>query len=510
MKIDALRVGCYKRRPSRQVDPSTPASQAMTPPRLRFAPSPSGYLHIGGARTALFCWLLARKQGGTFILRIEDTDADRSTDASIQAILDSLRWLGLDWDEGPAVGGPHPPYYQSQRKAIYLDHVQRLLSSGHLYRCYCTEEELNRKREEQIAAGKKPEYDRSCRDLDPATWTDDRPFVLRLRAPLTGETVVDDLVKGRVVFQNKELSDQVVVRSNGDPLYNFVVVVDDVEMGMTHVVRGDDHLNNTPKQIQLYQAMGATLPQFAHLPLILGPDKKRLSKRHGATAVGDFDVQGYLPDAMINYLARLGWSHGDQEIFNRDELVQAFALESCGRSAGVWNPEKLLWTNAEHMKKLSVRALGGLIAPRVARAGHELPPVDEQLDLRVATLRERARTLEDLVVQGAFYWQGERIEYEDEKARSKFLTAENAPRLDAVAEALAACGSWEQPVLQAAVEALLASWDLPIGKVAQPIRVAITGTTVSPGIFETLAALGREKSVARIQRAARVARGEEG
>jgi glutamyl-tRNA synthetase len=481
----------------------------MTTPRLRFAPSPSGYLHIGGARTALFCWLLARKHGGTFILRIEDTDADRSTDASIQAILDSLRWLGLQWDEGPIVGGPHPPYFQSQRKAVYQRHVEALLQKGHLYRCYCTEEELATKREAQIAAGKKPEYDRTCRYLDPATWTDDRPYVLRLRAPLDGETVVDDLVKGRVVFQNKELSDQVVVRSNGDPLYNFVVVVDDVEMGMTHVVRGDDHLNNTPKQIQLYQAMGATLPRFAHVPLILGPDKKRLSKRHGATAVGDFDKQGYLADAMINYLARLGWSHGDQEVFTRDELVQAFSVENCGRSAGVWNPEKLLWINAEHMKRMPVRALSLAVAPRVGLRGWVVPAVDEQMDLRITTLRERARTLEELVDFGSFYWADARLEYGDEKARTKFLVPENADRLDALATAFDACPRWEQGALQARVESLLAEWGLAIGKVAQPLRVAITGSTVSPGIFETLAALGREKSIARIRRAARIARGEE-
>lgn len=480
----------------------------MSTPRLRFAPSPSGYLHIGGARTALFCWLLARKHGGTFILRIEDTDADRSSEASIQAILDSLRWLGLDWDEGPIKGGPHPPYFQSQRGAIYRRWIDRLLANGSLYRCYCTEEELAAKREAQIAAGKKPEYDRTCRNLDPSTWTDDRPFVLRLRAPLEGETVVDDLVKGRVVFQNKELSDQVVVRTNGDPLYNFVVVVDDVEMGLTHIVRGDDHLNNTPKQIQLYQAMGAPLPRFAHLPLILGPDKKRLSKRHGATAVGDFDKQGYLPDAMINYLARLGWSFGDQEVFTRHELIQAFSLENCGRSAGVWNPEKLLWINAEHMKRLSLAELGALVESRIRARGWDPCMDGTRRDLQIATLRERARTLEELVDHGAFYWQPERLDYTDEKARSKFLVAENGPRLHAVGAGLSALESWDQAAIQAAIEGLVARLELPIGKVAQPIRVAVTGGTVSPGIFETLAALGRDKSLARITRAARICEGQ--
>lgn len=474
----------------------------MTKPRLRFAPSPSGFLHIGGARTALFCWLLARGSGGTFVLRVEDTDADRSTDESIRAILDGLRWLGLDWDEGPIVGGPHPPYFQSQRKEHYARYIRDLLANGHLYRCYCTEEELNTKREAQIAAGKKPEYDRTCRDRDPASWTDDRPYVLRLKAPLEGETVVDDVIKGRVVFQNKEISDQVVVRSNGDPLYNFVVVCDDVEMGITHVVRGDDHLNNTPKQVQLYQAIGARLPVFAHVPLILGADKKRLSKRHGATNVMSYDDQGYLPEAMINFLVRLGWSHGDQEIFSREELVAAFSLEGCGSSPGVWNPEKLLWVNSQWISQMPPSELAARIRPRVARRGFADEPDAALMELRVRTLRERARTLEELVDHGLFYWAEDDAVPLDEKAAAKHLLPESQERLTAVAERLAALDSWTEAAIGEALQALMDSLGLAMGKVAQPIRVAVTGGTVSPGIFETLAALGRDKSLRRIRAAA--------
>ena len=353
----------------------------MDNPRLRFAPSPSGFLHIGGARTALFCWLLARRHGGQFILRVEDTDAARSTDESIQAILDGLRWLGLDWDEGPGVDGPHAPYFQSQRKAIYQEHIERLIASGHVYRCYCTKEELEAKREAAMAEGRKPAYDRTCRDKTEADWPADAPYVLRLKAPLDGETVVRDIVRGDVVFPNSELSDQVVVRSNGDPLYNFVVVVDDATMNVSHVVRGDDHLSNTPKQIQLYEALGYDIPKFAHLPLILGQDKKRLSKRHGATSVIQYADEGYFSDAMVNFLARLGWSHGDQEIFTRDELIASFSLQAVGKSPGVWNAEKLDWVNQEWLRKCSDaelahealhRATGNVVA-LAAQTQPELP-----------------------------------------------------------------------------------------------------------------------------------------
>ena len=470
----------------------------MTAPRLRFAPSPSGFLHIGGARTALFCWLYARRHGGQFILRIEDTDKARSTDASIEAILDGMRWLGLDWDEGPDVGGPHAPYFQSQRGEVYQRYIDQLVGSGHLYRCYCSTDLLKQKREAAQKDGCKPAYDRSCRDLAPEQWPADEPFVLRLRAPLDGETIVHDLIRGDVVFQNKELSDQVVVRSNGDPLYNFVVVVDDMTMQMTHVVRGDDHLNNTPKQIQLYEALGVEPPLFAHAPLILGSDRKRLSKRHGATNVMQYDDEGYLPDAMINFLVRLGWSHGDQEIFRRDELVELFDLESMGRSPGVWNPDKLEWLNGQYITALSDEALAQLVAPRIAAAGHPDCDADGVMATRIGTLKERAHTLSELVEQGGFYWSalGD-VSYED-KPKRKFLNAAAHPRLQAAFAALSDLSEWSEASLESCLLAVLDTLDVKMGKLAQPIRVAVTGTSVSPGLYETLAALGRDKSLHRI------------
>jgi glutamyl-tRNA synthetase len=480
----------------------------MDNPRLRFAPSPSGFLHIGGARTALFCWLLARRHGGKFILRVEDTDATRSSDESIQAILDGMRWLGLDWDEGPDVGGPHAPYFQSQRKAIYQDHIDRLIESGHVYRCYCTKEELDSKREAAMAEGRKPAYDRTCRDKTEADWPPDTPYVLRLRAPLDGETVVPDLIRGDVVFANSELSDQVIVRSNGDPLYNFVVVVDDSTMQITHVVRGDDHLSNTPKQIQIYEALGYPLPKFAHLPLILGADKKRLSKRHGATSVIQYKADGYFAGALVNFLARLGWSHGDQEIFSRDELIDCFGLDAVGKSPGVWNAEKLDWVNQEWLRSKSDEQLAELISPLIEAAGFPAQPADDVMARRISTISERAKTLLDLIEHGSWYWAAaEAVEYDDEKARRKFLKHENTALLEACRDALTAIAQedWTEAAIEAAVLAVAERFDLKLGKVAQPLRVSITGSTRSPGIFESLWALGRHKSLVRISRGLEIA-----
>ena len=472
----------------------------MHAPRLRFAPSPSGYLHIGGARTALFCWLLARRYEGAFILRIEDTDRERSTPESIQAILDAMSWLGLDWDEGPGKGGPHGPYFQSERSEIYQQHIRKLLDSGHLYRCYCTREELDRKREAALAAGRRPVYDRTCRHRDPATWSDDEPYVLRLKAPLDGDTTVDDMIKGKVVFPNVELSDQVVVRSNGDPLYNFVVVVDDATMGVTHVVRGDDHLSNTPKQIQLYQAFGYDLPRFAHLPLILGEDKRRLSKRHGATNVMQYEQDGYLPGALVNFLVRLGWSHGDQELFTVDELVEHFGLEAVGKAAGVWNASKLEWVNHQWMMRTPADELARLAAPRIAAAGHPDCEIDAQMVYRIETLKERARNVAELVDQGAFYWSAPEIEVE-EKARKKWIKAGTKAGLEGSLEALEALNEWNEATIEAALLEVMERLELKMGKIAQPLRVAVSGTTVSPGIYPTLAALGRDKTIARVKAA---------
>jgi glutamyl-tRNA synthetase len=482
----------------------------MDAPRLRFAPSPSGYLHIGGARTALFCWLLARRHGGTFILRVEDTDASRSTDASIAAILDSMRWLGLDWDEGPIVDGPHAPYFQSQRGPVYQAAIQRLLGEGKLYRCICTQDELAAKREAALAANRNPIYDGTCREAGhgPDVGV---PFVLRLVAPVDGETLVDDAIKGRVVFPNRELGDQVVVRSNGDPLYNFVVVLDDVAMGMTHVVRGDDHLSNTPKQVQLYEALGAPVPQFAHVPLILGPDKKRLSKRHGATSVMSYDDEGYLPEAMVNYLARLGWSHGDQEIFTVAELIDAFSLDHVGRSPGVWDPDKLLWVNAQHLAALDLADLTARVAPRIAAAGFPAQPVDDVLRARVATLRGRARLLTEFVTAGAFYWTDatELVHAVDDKGFKKWMKPSAAPILAAALEVMEGTLDWTAAGLEAALTPLLERFAIGMGKLAQPIRCSITGTPVSPGLFETLEALGKEQTLPRMRAGLAICAGKE-
>jgi glutamyl-tRNA synthetase len=458
--------------------------------RTRFAPSPTGYLHIGGARTALFNFLFARHHGGTFVLRIEDTDRERSTPESIQAILDGLGWLGLDWDEGP--------YYQTARADLYRAHVDRLVAADRVYRCWCTPEELEARRKAALAAGRRPAYDRTCRDLRqaPAGRT---TFTLRFRTPTDGETVVPDLVKGRVVFQNAELDDFIIVRSDGTPVYNFCAAVDDVEMGITHVIRGDDHLANTPRQVLLYQAFGATLPAFAHLPLILGLDKARLSKRHGATSVMAYHELGYLPDALVNYLARLGWSHGDQELFTRAELIEHFTLETVGRSAGVFNPEKLEWVNFQYLKAIPPPELVERLVPFLERAGLPVPADRPWLVRVVETLRERAKTLVELAEFCRFYLL-DAIE-PDPKAAAKHLRPEIVPALQELITRLETARPWNAATIEEAFQAVIAGRGMKLGALAQPVRVAVTGGTVSPGIFEVLDVLGSERSLARLRAA---------
>jgi len=461
-----------------------------SPPRTRFAPSPSGYLHIGGARTALFNYLYARRHSGTFILRIEDTDRERSSEASIAAIFESLEWLQIAWDEGP--------FFQSRRTATYVAEVERLLAAGKAYRCYCSAEELDAKRQAALAAGRKPAYDGTCRDL-PAGTAGGRPHTVRFRSPRDGETVIDDIVKGRVVVQNAELDDLIILRTDGTPTYNFCVVVDDAEMRITHVLRGDDHLANTPRQIVMYQALGAPLPAFGHVPLILGPDKARLSKRHGAMAVTAYRDMGLLPDAVCNYLVRLGWSHGDQEIFSREELITLFDLESIGKSAGVFDVEKMLWVNSQYLRALSPAALAAAARPFIERAQLPVPGDDAWLAQALATLQERSKTLVEIVEQARFYLVDDPPT--DPAAAAKFLKAEIAPALRALREALAALDDWSVESIEHAFQAVIAQHDLKLGKLAQPVRVAVTGTAASPGIFEVLDVLGRERSLARLDRA---------
>ncbi len=453
----------------------------------RFAPSPTGYLHIGGARTALFNWLYARHTGGTFILRIEDTDRARSTEASIQAILDAMTWLGLDWDEGP--------YYQTRRMDLYREAAQKLLETGWAYRCYCTPEELEEKRKKALKEGRKPKYDGTCRNR--TDFPKNRPYVLRFKCPEEGTVVVEDLVKGTVRFDVKELDDLVIMRTDGVPTYNFAVVVDDASMGITHIIRGDDHLNNTPRQILIYQALGYPLPRFAHVPMILGQDHKRLSKRHGAVSVLAYRDEGYLPQALTNYLVRLGWSHGDQEIFSLQELIDLFSLKGIGKSAGVFNPEKLLWLNARYIRASSDEALAEMLSPFLDAVG--IAPPREKLLMAIRTLKERSRTLKEMAEGMRFYFV-DRIEYEP-KAAKKFLKAAMLPYFSQLADCLNALEAFDESNVEACFKKITEENQIKLGKIAQPVRVALTGKTVSPGLFEVMEVLGKEKTLARLREA---------
>lgn len=460
----------------------------MSEIRLRFAPSPTGYLHVGGARTALFNWLLARKGGGTFILRIEDTDVARSTQESVDAILQGMKWLGLDWDEGP--------FYQSERFPLYKEFAARLLSEGKAYKCYCSSEELEARREQAMREGRKPKYDGTCRNLTEEVA--DKPFVVRFRAPHEGVTVFDDLIKGRIAFNNEELDDLIIQRSDGTPTYNFVVVIDDATMGMTTVIRGDDHINNTPRQILLYEALGYPVPRFAHVPMILGADKTRLSKRHGATSVMAYRDMGFLPEAMVNYLVRLGWSHGDQEIFSREELIEKFTIEAVGKSAGVFNPDKLLWLNHHYIKESSPERLAELLVPFLNERGID-PAGGASLPLVVKTLQERSRTLVEMADGAIFYYKGD-FAY-DEQAVAKHLTAEAAALLDSLAAKLEAIADFTQAGIEAAFKEFIADKGIKLGQVGPAVRVALCGGTASPGIYEVLEALGRDEALQRLRRA---------
>ncbi|MGH7848091.1 MAG: glutamate--tRNA ligase [Candidatus Binatia bacterium] len=471
----------------------------MTAVRTRFAPSPTGYLHIGGARTALFNYLFARHCGGTFILRIEDTDRERSTPEAIEAILQSLKWLHLDWDEGP--------YFQTRRFPLYKDKIQWLLKEGRAYPCICTAEDLEAKRQAALKAKRKPMYDGTCRPKDrseiesiaAALRSSTTPFTVRFMAPRDGRTVVEDKVKGPVVFENSELDDLILARSDGAPTYNFCVVVDDIEMGITHVIRGDDHLANTPRQMLLYQALGQKPPEFAHVPLILGIDKARLSKRHGATSVMAYRDMGYFPEALVNYLVRLGWSHGDQEIFSRTELIEKFTLEEVGKSAGVFNPEKLLWVNFHYLKARPLSQLAEAIVPFVAAKGYPVPEDKGWLEKMIATLRERAKTLVELV-DLAHYYLSDEMRW-DEKAVQKVLKPEVKPHLERLIEALEHLDPFDEANIEQAFTKILEEGGLPLGDLAQPVRVALTGSTVSPGIYEVIAVLGKERTLQRLKTA---------
>lgn len=457
--------------------------------RTRFAPSPTGYLHIGGARTALFNWLYARHHSGTFILRVEDTDQLRSTEESTRAILDSMTWLGLTWDEGP--------YFQAERVHIYRDMIAQLVREGKAYYCMCTPEVLEKKRKSALAEGRKPKYDGTCRDkhLAPIDGA-----VVRFRAPDTGVTVVHDLIKGDIAFQNEELDDLVIQRSDGYPTYNFAAVVDDALMGITHVIRGDDHINNTPRQILLYKAMGFPLPQFAHVPMILGADRTRLSKRHGATSVMAYKEMGYLPEALVNYLVRLSWSHGDQEIFSIDELIAYFDLNGVGKSPAIFNPEKLLWLNQHYIMKYPTDKLVAAVKPFWERAGYDLSD-EEYLKRIVEDLRPRVKTLVELAEKSAFYFV-EEPEY-DPDAAAKFLTPEVSPLLRELSQRLRSWPEYTKEGIEQLLQTLTQEWGIKLKVIAQPIRIALTGKTVSPGLDEVMLTLGRDKVIKRLEAAVR-------
>lgn len=462
----------------------------MSALRVRFAPSPTGYLHIGGARTALFNYLLAKKEPGKFILRIEDTDVARSTQESVDAILDAMSWLGLSYDEGP--------FYQSDRFELYREKVQQLLNQGRAYRCYCSAEELDAKREKAKEKGLKPKYDGTCRNR---TDRPDAPYVVRFKLPEEGEeTTFVDRIKGSISFRHEELDDLIIQRTDGTPTYNLVVVIDDAEMGINLIIRGDDHINNTPRQILLYEALGYAIPEFAHVPMILGSDKKRLSKRHGATSVMAYQEMGYLPEAMVNYLIRLGWSSGDEEIFSMTDLIEKFSLENVGRSAGVFNPEKLNWLNSHYIKTGDPERLAELLGPFLMQKGIVVEN-GPNLVAVVKSLQERSVTLIEMAAGAAFYF-GDQVVY-DEKAKKKFLQPEQKELFNIILEKIGGCDPFNEEQLEVIFKEIMETTELKFGKIAQPLRVALTGGVPSPGIYQVLQVLGRERSLQRIEQAVR-------
>ncbi|MCB0272499.1 MAG: glutamate--tRNA ligase [Bdellovibrionales bacterium] len=454
--------------------------------RVRFAPSPTGFLHIGGARTALFNYLYAKRHNGVFVLRVEDTDQARSTQEAAEAILDGLSWLGLSWDEGP--------FFQSERYDLYKEYIDQLVKEEKAYRCYCSPETLEQMREELKAQKKKPMYDGRC--FSRRHEKNDQPFVIRFRVP-QGQTTVHDLVKGDVTVDHKEIEDLVIARSDGTPTYNFVVVVDDAVMKITHVIRGDDHLNNTPKQILMYQALGFDVPQFAHLPLILGQDKTRLSKRHGATSVQMYRDMGYFPHAILNFLVRLGWSHKDQEIFSMAEMIEKFDFDAVGKSPGVFNPEKLLWINQHYMKHNSLEELVSGIEQyiEIPASRKNAPEMKKVID----ALRDRAKTLDELAKLSSFYIQDEVVISKEDQL--KFLTSDTKEPMQTFLQKIQSLNDWQHDALEKIFQETLTDHQLKFKSLGQPLRIILTASQFSPGIYDILEILGKDRSISRIQKA---------
>ncbi|WP_448213433.1 glutamate--tRNA ligase [Colwellia sp. MEBiC06753] len=454
----------------------------------RFAPSPTGYLHVGGARTALYSWLYAKKNNGEFILRIEDTDLERSTQESVDAIMDGMNWLNLDWTQGP--------FFQTQRFDRYKEVIDQLIASGNAYRCYCTPEEVDAMREEARAKGEKEKYNGMWRER--TDYPEGKPFVIRFKNPLDGNVVINDQVKGEIVIANKELDDLIIARSDGSPTYNLTVVVDDWDMKVTHVVRGDDHVNNTPRQINILKALGAPIPEYAHIPMILGDDGKRLSKRHGAVSVMQYRDDGYLPEALLNYLVRLGWSHGDQEIFSREEMIELFDLTGCNRAPSAFNTDKLIWVNQHYMKTLDPAYVAEHLAWHMADQGinTENGPALEEV---VKVQADRVKTLKEMAEISRYFYQD--FSEFDATALKKHLRPVAAEPLTLVKEKLTALDDWSAAPIHAAINETAEQLELGMGKVGMPLRVAATGAGNSPSLDVTLALLPKDKVLARIDMA---------
>ena len=457
--------------------------------RTRFAPSPTGYLHIGGVRTALFCWLYAKAKGGEFILRVEDTDQARSTQQSVNAIIEGMRWIALDYDEGPI--------FQSDRFERYRTIADQLLDENNAYRCYCSKEELDEVRDSQRQRGLKPRYDRRCRDrIDVAGGQVES--VIRFRTPLEGTVSFNDAVRGPISIQNEELDDPVIVRTDGTPTYNFTVVVDDIDMEISHVVRGDDHINNTPRQINIFRALDAPIPIFAHVPMIVGGDGQRLSKRHGAVSVLQYRDDGYLPEALRNYLVRLGWSSGDQEIFSLEEMIEKFDIAGVGRAASTFDIQKLRWLNQHYIKESDTERLASLLGECLEERGLKLaegPPVGAVAE----ALRERAETIQEMACKSEYFYR--EFESFEEGAAKKHLRPIAAPLLEAVRAELTKVTDWSTETIHEIVANTAVSHDIKMGKVAQPLRVAVSGSGASPSIEVTLQLVGKWRTLTRIDRA---------
>lgn len=459
------------------------------PTITRFPPSPTGDLHIGGARTALFNWLYARKTGGELVLRIEDTDLQRSSKQATDVILQGMKWLGLSWNQGP--------FYQTKRFERYAQVIAQLLQQGDCYYCNCSKQRLEQVRDKQRKAGQKPRYDHHCRELG-IIHQKNQPQVIRFRNPLEGSVVFDDVVRGEVVIANAELDDLIIARADGAPTYNLTVVVDDMDMGISHVIRGDDHINNTPRQINIFNALGATPPIFAHVPLIIGADGQRLSKRHGAVSVLAYREMGILPEALLNYLVRLGWSHRDQEIFNIDEMIELFDLADINKSAASFDMEKLLWLNQHYIKAADTERLGNDLAKRLHARGIGLsagPKVNEVVEI----LRDRARSMQEMA-QKSLYLYADVAQYQ-EAAAAKHLTAEAAPLLTQLSAELAALAVWDCAQINAAITNVLQKFDAKLPRLALPLRVAISGDVATPSIDITVKMIGYERVIARIEKA---------